>query len=1040
MLKTALDAPLTTRHLTVLGRVTVADTPGTRGLSGCRRRPLALLAILAASGERGISRERLLLYLWPESDARHGRNTLNQTLYALRRDLGSDQVVLGTTVLALNRSAITCDLWDFERAVSLRADEIAVKCYGGRFLNDFSIPGLPEFEQWADAERTRLERDYRGALERLAMAAEQSDDPTRAIVWWQRLADAAPLSSTSAMGLIRALAMAGDRGAALEYAHSYVALCRAELDSEPESEVIALVDRIRRAGVAVSHATLTAGVTRSTGVGGTPRAPYHGPTTPVTERPAAPGAQAPSPAPVQAAGDPAPQDGPPGDGAAAESPTATAEPRLHARRLMRLAGSLILIALFIAAAMRDGRASRLPPQGMVSEASVPTVAVLPFAVTAPDSQRSSASRMVELVSASLEGADVDVVDPAAVRQWVRREQRSDGGLPEPGSDAAARLRATAFVTGEIMQVGERIRVTARWYDLRATPGAAARDAGALVTFAVAEGEPARLPAVVDQIAVRLLAGRQTGRAARLTRAAAEGTQGLAAFKAYLRGERELGRWEYARALDEFSRAAAADTTFALAYYRMSVAAKEAGRPDLARDAALRAAELAGPLAEHERSLVHALVAVRLGQQDTAERLYNAIVEDYPDDVEAWFHLGDLLFHGNPLVGRSALDARRALEQVIRLDPTHEEALMLLARIAAAEERRDDVDSLLTRLLSGRNAAVVLESRVLQSLARHDRVLLRSATVPSSRRAELARPAAAFETAVNEEGPAGAREFARTLTQPQHSPDVRALGFRLLARAEAALGRWTVASAFLDSAQLLDAGAALEERALLAAAPFLTVPDAGRAKILAQLGAWSPRAERTAAESHVPAHAGLHAHVRLHGLGLLHAARREHEQTRRLADSLERLATPAGAPHEAGQVLAQSVRATSAFYAGHYADVLRILGATPWPAVATAFEAEAHDRFIRAEALRALGRYEEAAGWYGSIAQRAAYELVYLAPSERRLGEMAERRGEYAEAARHYRRFVDLWAGADPALQPQVQAARQRLAALPAPTRPPVGDR
>ena len=61
-------------------------------------------AILAASGERGISRERLLLFLWPESDARHGRNTLNQTLYALRRDLGTDELVMGTSVLALNRA------------------------------------------------------------------------------------------------------------------------------------------------------------------------------------------------------------------------------------------------------------------------------------------------------------------------------------------------------------------------------------------------------------------------------------------------------------------------------------------------------------------------------------------------------------------------------------------------------------------------------------------------------------------------------------------------------------------------------------------------------------------------------------------------------------------------------------------------------------------------------------------------------------------------------------------------------------------------
>ncbi len=92
-----------------------------------------------------------------------------------------------------------------------------------------------------------------------------------------------------------------------------------------------------------------------------------------------------------------------------------------------------------------------------------------------------------------------------------------------------------------------------------------------------------------------------------------------------------------------------------------------------------------------------------------------------------------------------------------------------------------------------------------------------------------------------------------------------------------------------------------------------------------------------------------------------------------------------------------------------------------------FVSEAYDRYFRAELLQRLARNDEALGWYGSIAERAAYELVYLAPAHRREAEIYARRGQRDLAARHYRRFIELWSTADPELQPAVAEARSRLA-------------
>jgi hypothetical protein len=47
----------------------------------------------------------------------------------------------------------------------------------------------------------------------------------------------------------------------------------------------------------------------------------------------------------------------------------------------------------------------------------------------------------------------------------------------------------------------------------------------------------------------------------------------------------------------------------------------------------------------------------------------------------------------------------------------------------------------------------------------------------------------------------------------------------------------------------------------------------------------------------------------------------------------------------------------------------------------------------------------------------------------RLGQLHEARGDRLKAAEHYRRFVQLWANADPELQPRVAEARARIRRL-----------
>jgi tetratricopeptide (TPR) repeat protein len=61
--------------------------------------------------------------------------------------------------------------------------------------------------------------------------------------------------------------------------------------------------------------------------------------------------------------------------------------------------------------------------------------------------------------------------------------------------------------------------------------------------------------------------------------------------------------------------------------------------------------------------------------------------------------------------------------------------------------------------------------------------------------------------------------------------------------------------------------------------------------------------------------------------------------------------------------------------------------------------------------------------------RVAIDAAYLPAVHKRLGELYEAKGQRDKALAHYRSFIELWKDADPALQPKVTDAKQRVAGL-----------
>lgn len=237
-------------RIQTLGGLTVSHAERTLGGAVAQPRRVALLAVLARSGDRGVARERLVSLFWPDEDGDKGRRALAQALYVLRCDLGSERAIAGTHELRLDAAVIGSDVSEFSRALKQGQLAVAASLYGGPFLDGFHLVGAPEFERWVDEERRALAGDYARCLERLASGAERDGDQARAAEYLRQLSSLDPLNAKVAVRLMRTLESLGDYAGALSHARIYETLVAQELELPPDREVVSLAIAIRASAVA----------------------------------------------------------------------------------------------------------------------------------------------------------------------------------------------------------------------------------------------------------------------------------------------------------------------------------------------------------------------------------------------------------------------------------------------------------------------------------------------------------------------------------------------------------------------------------------------------------------------------------------------------------------------------------------------------------------------------------------------------------------------------------------------------------------------
>ena len=316
-----------------------------------------------------------------------------------------------------------------------------------------------------------------------------------------------------------------------------------------------------------------------------------------------------------------------------------------------------------------------------------SIFVTPFEVQGNDPAlawlREGSVNMLTLNLASW--TDLDVVDYERSLDLLRTAGLDDAsriGL-EDARDMAREAGVWTVVLGQVRRGGDSLIVVARAYNV-----ATGNRVGEPAQHSAPVGGDPRV--IFNAVARDLLdlAGAPPMRPelARTT------TSSLDAYRAYLYGLQALNRWQLARADSAFRRATEADTTFALAYYKRSLArgwsrtVSDTSDVRLARAASLHATRLP----QRERALIDSYLQLTQGLAaqtqanfaagaaylTAAERGYEAILARDSTDAEAWYGLGDAYFHHggagptlNAELGRKWTRALRAFNRTLALDST-----------------------------------------------------------------------------------------------------------------------------------------------------------------------------------------------------------------------------------------------------------------------------------------------------------------------------------------------------------------------------------
>lgn len=329
-----------------------------------------------------------------------------------------------------------------------------------------------------------------------------------------------------------------------------------------------------------------------------------------------------------------------------------------------LGGVVALSLLFGAAGLYvavTGGPGLLGPTEASADGTPTAVAVLPFE-TRGGEVALYGEGLVDLLSTNLEGlGGLRTVNAGTVvARWRTQVGETFTAELDEALRVAAGLNARYAIRGSAVAVGSQVRLLAEIFDLA--------DRSRVGSVQV-EGSADRMLELVDALTVELARTFIGSGEDAPARTAGVVTSSIEALEAYLRGEALYRQSRFDEAIEALNEAVAADSTFALAYWRLSEAwGWFDPTADEARETSRRAAELAGELPPRQRLLVRVDAALTDARKTYVDDLRNHL-RLHPEDADAWNYLGEYAVHMAWLAMSPPEEYPEAFRKAVELVPT-----------------------------------------------------------------------------------------------------------------------------------------------------------------------------------------------------------------------------------------------------------------------------------------------------------------------------------------------------------------------------------
>ncbi len=200
-----------------------------------------LLAYLALTRGKTVTRDKLAALLWSDRSDEQARQSLRQELATVRKALlGSDSALFISEGdrIGLDPAMVKVDAVTFEELVAkgTYADiERACTLYSGDLLEDVSVRDAP-YEEWLLVERQRLHDLALRAFDQLLAYQQQAQASDRIAQTAQRLLKLEPADEAAHRALMRLYVDQGRRAAALRQYQECRSALKRDLNVEPGTE------------------------------------------------------------------------------------------------------------------------------------------------------------------------------------------------------------------------------------------------------------------------------------------------------------------------------------------------------------------------------------------------------------------------------------------------------------------------------------------------------------------------------------------------------------------------------------------------------------------------------------------------------------------------------------------------------------------------------------------------------------------------------------------------------------------------------------